>query len=84
MEIVRDSWRKQASITLTDPSSRVLLPELAGVLVAQSLDPFAFAVFPWSPADIASLEGLPFGGFDVLANGVICMIHMDAPPRTSL
>ena len=48
------------------------------MLVAQSLDPTILPQFSQLPADLASMEGLPFSGGDTLANGVTCLIHVDA------
>ena len=54
------------------------------MLVAQSLDPTAFPQFSRLPTNLASTERFPFGGFDALANGVICTFTwMRSPPNFS-
>jgi hypothetical protein len=50
------------------------------VLVAQSLAPIAFPLFPRLPADLASVGGLLFGDLDPLANGVTRVVHIEAQP----
>jgi hypothetical protein len=52
--------------------------------VAQGLDPAAFPLFPRLPANLASTEGFPYGGFDALANGVIRIIDVDSQPAEFL
>jgi hypothetical protein len=47
------------------------------MLVAQSLDPTVFPQSPGLAANLAGMEGLLYGGFDALVNGVIRMVHMD-------
>jgi hypothetical protein len=47
------------------------------MLVAQGLDPTAFPQFSPLAADLASMEGFPLGGFNALANSIICMAYMD-------
>jgi hypothetical protein len=50
----------------------------AGMLVTQGLNPTAFPPFSRLAANLAGAEGLPFGGFEASANGVIRMSHGDA------
>src|ERR1035437_2094169 len=50
----------------------------AGMLVTQGLNPTAFPPFSRLAANLAGAEGLPFGGFEASANGVIRMSHVDA------
>jgi len=48
------------------------------MLVAQSLDPTILPQCSRLPADLAVMEGLLFGAFDALADGVVRMVPMDA------
>src|ERR1035437_3827614 len=59
-------------------------PPCAGMLVTQGLNPPAFPPFSRLAANLAGAEGLPFGGFEASANGVIRMSHVDAQPAKFL
>jgi len=58
--------------------------QCARVLIAQSLDPITFPQLPRLPANLAGMEGLLYGGFDALADGVIRVVHMDTQPAKFL
>jgi hypothetical protein len=47
------------------------------MLIAQGLDPTVFPPFSPLAANPASMEGFLLGGFDALANSLICIIHVD-------
>jgi hypothetical protein len=47
------------------------------MLIAQGLNPIILPQSPGLTANLASVEGFLFGGF-TLANGLICVIHVDA------
>jgi hypothetical protein len=46
--------------------------------VAQTLNPIILPQLPRLAAYLTSMDRFQFGGKDTLANGVICMIHVDA------
>ena len=52
--------------------------------VAHGLDPTVFPQFARLTANLAGMEGLLYGGFDALVNGVIRMVHMDTQPAKLL
>jgi hypothetical protein len=54
------------------------------MLVAQGLDPTVFPQSAGLTANLAGMEGLLYGGFDALVNGVIRMVHMDTQPAKLL
>jgi hypothetical protein len=51
---------------------------------SHSLDPITFPQCSRLPADLAGMEGLLFGGFDALADGVVPIVHMDTQPAKFL
>lgn len=57
-----------------------MLSVCARVFVAQGLNPTAFPPLPRLATNLANMEGLLFGEFDVLANCVIRVVHVDAQP----
>src|SRR5437667_6314808 len=64
------------------PSRSCLL--CSRMLVAQGLNPTTFPPFSRLAANLAGAEGFQLGIFETLANGIICMVHVDTQPTELL